>query len=358
MGLLRDRLKSLLAQRGAMSVADYMAWCLTERDDAYYRQGSPIGSQGDFITAPEISQIFGELIGVWLASVWRQMGAPAPFHLIELGPGRGTLMSDALRALRVAPGCLEAARIHLVERSETLRAAQEAALAKFAPAWHESLATVPEGPALLIANEFFDALPVQQFVYAGGGWRERVVTADGDALVFAPGRPSALPEASHPPPSPEDGAILEARPSALSVLEILGRRAKQSPLAALVIDYGYERDALGETLQAARRHGYVSPLAYPGESDLSAHVNFAELGRMARACGLSVWGPLQQGAFLQALGLETRLLRLAASADEEQKAKLLLGARRLTDPFQMGQLFKAIALTSLDLPAPPPFIQP
>ena len=352
----QDTLKRHLAERGPLSVADYMAWCLTGDERAYYRSGDPIGGTGDFITAPEISQIFGELTGLWMGSVWLAMGQPRPVMLIELGPGRGTLMRDALRALRVVPGFTQAARLHLVERSQTLRALQGQALAHAMPVWHESLETVPDGPAILIANEFFDALAVAQFVYCPDGWRERVVCLDAEGNpAFAAGKLARLPAASMPPLAPQPGAILEARPSALPVLRELGRRAGSSPAAALIVDYGYARDATGDTLQAVRAHAYAPPLDFPGASDLSAHVNFAELSRMAACCGLAAWGPLPQGAFLTALGLEARLHKLMASAGAEQRQGLFLGARRLTDPFQMGSLFKAMALTSVGLRAPPPF---
>ena len=351
-------LKAFLAARGAVSVADYMAWCLTGREDGYYRQGEPIGRTGDFVTAPEVSQIFGELIGLWMGAVWLSMGQPKPFTLAELGPGRGTLMSDALRALRVVPGFAEAARLHLVERSATLREAQAAALVAFTPVWHERLEDLPDGPLILVANEFLDALPVEQFVYTGQGWRSRVVKPGVDGVpAFAAGDRAVPPDTDALPP-PRPGDILESRRvAALPLLRDLGRRAQNHPLAALVVDYGYERDTYGDTFQAVRAHGYDHPLANPGAADLSAHVNFAELARMASASGLAVWGPLPQGEFLLALGLEARLQKLMSSARPEQTAGLILGARRLTDPYQMGGLFKAMALTGPGLPAPPPFMQ-
>jgi NADH dehydrogenase [ubiquinone] 1 alpha subcomplex assembly factor 7 len=334
-----------------------MAWCLTGRDGAYYRRGEPIGRTGDFITAPEVSQIFGELVGLWMGAAWLSMGRPKPLTVAELGPGRGTLMSDAMRALRVVPGFAETARLHLVERSTTLREAQAAALSAHAPHWHESLEHLPDGPLIIVANEFFDALPIAQFVYGEDGWRERVVQLGGDGgPVFALGCPVEVPAGQRLRP-PEAGDILESRLSALPLLQDLGRRAGEHPVAALVIDYGYERDAYGDTFQAVRAHGYDDPLANPGEADLSAHVNFAELARMASESGLAAWGPLQQGEFLLALGLEARLQRLLSSARPEQQSSLILGARRLTDPYQMGSLFKAMAITSPGRPAPPPFTE-
>jgi NADH dehydrogenase [ubiquinone] 1 alpha subcomplex assembly factor 7 len=354
----RNDLQEFIAGRGgSMSVAKFMAWCLTGREDAYYRQGEPIGRAGDFITAPEVSQIFGELIGVWMGAVWLSMGQPKPFTVVELGPGRGTLMSDACRALRVVPGFAEAARLHLVERSSTLREAQAAALSAYEPQWSERLEDVPDGPLILVANEFFDALPVEQFLYTEDGWRRRVVQlAANGGLEFAPGQ-CAEPPIFETLAAPEPGNILETRPASLPFLQDLGRRASRHPVAALIVDYGYDHDAYGDTLQAVREHGYDEPLANPGQADLSAHVNFAELARMASESGLAAWGPLPQGEFLLALGLEARLQRLLSSARPKQQSGLILGARRLTDPYQMGGLFKALALTGPGVPTPPPFTQ-
>jgi NADH dehydrogenase [ubiquinone] 1 alpha subcomplex assembly factor 7 len=349
----RDELKRLLAGRGQLSVADFMAWCLTGRESSYYRSAYPIGRAGDFVTAPEVSQIFGELIGLWAGATWLAMGRPRPVMLVEFGPGRGTLMSDALRACRVVPGFIEAARLHLVEASERLRETQRQTLGGHSPHWHASLESVPEGPAILIANEFFDALPVTQFIREGGQWHERILRLDADGQpCFAAGAAVSAPELDAPP---RDGAILETRPSAEPILREIGRRARAFPVAALIIDYGYESGAHGDTLQAVRGHEYDDPLAHPGEADLSAHVNFAELARRASAAGITCWGPEPQGAFLMALGLEARLQKLLASARTEQRPALLLGARRLADPFQMGSLFKVMALTSAGLPPPPAF---
>ncbi|WP_088348537.1 MULTISPECIES: SAM-dependent methyltransferase [Rhodomicrobium] len=352
-----DSLKNHLAERGPMSVGDYMAWCLTGSEAAYYRSGNPIGASGDFVTAPEVSQIFGELIAIWAYTVWQSMGMPRPFNLAELGPGRGTLMQDALRAARAMPGFIDAAQIHLVETSEALRAKQQQVLSAFcAPNWHQTVQAVPHEPLIVIANEFFDALPVEQHVFEKGSWHRRVVSLNAAGRpAFSTGRLAVPPVELMPPEPPREGDILEHRPSASALIAEFGRRAQSAPVAVLVADYGYERRDYGDTLQAVRTHGYANPLEAPGETDLSAHVNFAELTHAAESAGLNVWGPMPQSEFLLSLGLEARLRVLMSAARGEQRSALFLGARRLVDPFQMGNLFKVMAMTSRDLPPPAPF---
>jgi NADH dehydrogenase [ubiquinone] 1 alpha subcomplex assembly factor 7 len=350
-------LKRHLAEHGAMSTGDYMSWCLTGRHGAYYREGNPLGAHGDFVTAPEVSQIFGELVAMWAATVWQAMGEPASLVLVEMGPGRGTLMQDALRAAKSVPGFLDAAYVHLVESSTSLREAQEAMLSPLCkPHWHDDISTVPDAPAIVIANEFFDAMPVEQYVLSGGEWHRRVVTLNNAGEpVFGVGDPARPPAGLHPAAAPREGDILECRPLLGPLMAEFGRRAILDPFAMLIADYGYERPDYGDTLQAVRNHGYANPLEAPGETDLSAHVNFAELRFAAEDAGLAAWGPLSQGEFLLALGLEHRLRQLLTSAREDQRAALYLGARRLVDPYQMGSLFKVMALTGLGVPVPPPF---
>lgn len=352
-----ESLKRRIAERGPMSVSDYMAWCLTEGESAYYRRGNPLGASGDFVTAPEVSQIFGELIAIWCVAVWQSMGMPRPFVLAELGPGRGTLMQDALRAARAAPAFLEAAQVHLVETSATLREQQKQTLKPFCqPSWHKSVEKVPSGPIIVIANEFFDALPLEQHVYDNGSWHRRVVALDDRGRPhFALGRLALPPVELLPLSPPRDGDILEHRPAAAALIGEFGNRAKSAPIAMLIADYGYERRDYGDTLQAVKAHGYADPFDAPGECDLSAHVNFAELAGAAGRAGLEVWGPLSQSEFLLSLGLEERLRQLMSQASEDQRAALFLGARRLVDPYQMGSLFKVMAITSPDMAAPPPF---
>jgi NADH dehydrogenase [ubiquinone] 1 alpha subcomplex assembly factor 7 len=357
---LAARLRDRIACEGPISVHDYMEACLGDRGSGYYTTRQPIGAAGDFITAPEISQIFGELIGAWAAAVWQAMGAPSSVIVAELGPGRGTLMADALRVWRSAPEFLACVSVALVERSPVLAAVQREALGD-SPAqiqWYAALEDVPRGPLILIANEFIDALPVQQIVRAGGVWRERTVTLAGNGgFAFGAGAPlerddlpSWLGKADA-----ADGAVFEMRPAAFKLIEALAGRAKDAPVAALIADYGHAESGAGDTLQAVHRHRFADPLAAPGETDLTAHVDFAALKEAARARGLSTFGPMPQGRFLLKLGLQSRCDRLIRDATQDQRDAILSGAARLADPRQMGALFKVLALQSSGLAPPPPF---
>jgi len=357
---LAARLKRRIAAEGPISVEAFMEACLLDTAAGAYTARQPIGAKGDFITAPEISQIFGELIGLWAGAVWQAMGEPDAVTIAELGPGRGTLVSDALRAARASPKFLACLSVALIERSPVLAAAQGDALQGAQPpvGWYASLDEVPRGPLIVIANEFIDALPIRQFVRRGGAWYERVVTTRADGFAFAVSERVARDE-----DAPEEtgraapeGAVAETRPSALMLLRELASRAAEAPLAALMIDYGHDESGYGETLQAVRAHRYADPLATPGEADLSAHVDFAALKRSAEALGLKSYGPLPQGAFLLKLGLGERRDQLLATATEAQRAAIASGAARLADPQQMGVLFKVLALTSTGLLPPPPFV--
>ncbi|MSO71621.1 MAG: class I SAM-dependent methyltransferase [Alphaproteobacteria bacterium] len=305
-----------------------MALANTHPRHGYYTSRAPFGAAGDFITAPDISQMFGELIGLWCASVWEQMGQPRRVLLVELGPGRGTLASDALRAIRqVSPAFRQALELHLVETSRRLRAEQAAALAGENPAWHDAFAHVPRAPLLLIANEFFDALPVRQFLPDG---RERRVGLDGDALRF-------LDEASAP-------GVSEDSPERQALATAIAERVVAEGGASLLIDYGAERHDGGDTLQAVRRHRYAPVLESPGEADLSAPVDFGALAKAARQAGAAAHGPVGQGVFLRLLGIEARAALLAAKASAEQRAQISSALRRLTEPDAMGALFKVLAI--------------
>jgi NADH dehydrogenase [ubiquinone] 1 alpha subcomplex assembly factor 7 len=354
---LEEEIRRRILHDGPISVADYMALALGHPRYGYYMAREPFGRGGDFVTAPEVSQMFGELLGLWTADTWTRLGAPSLVRFIELGPGRGTLMADALRALRLAPDFLESATLHLVETSPRLRAIQQTSLAAapLRPDWHNRLEETPDGPAIVLANEFFDALPIRQLVRMDGGWRERVVGLIDDRLTFGLS-PSPLPAATVPdafaaaPP----GVVCEISPARLAVAEAIGRRVASSGGAAIVIDYGHFPSTPGETLQAVRGHAPVHPLAGPGQSDLTAHVDFNALANAARAGGAAVFGPTGQGDFLRALGIETRAASLKARASPEQAIAVDAALRRLVAADAMGMLFKAVAIASPGL-VPSPF---
>jgi SAM-dependent MidA family methyltransferase len=350
-------LKQRISAEGAISVQDFMHVCLYDAHHGYYRVREPLGRDGDFITSPEISQIFGELIGLWAVETWRAMGAPAQVSLIELGPGRGTLMADTLRASKVAPDFQKACSLHLVETSAPLRAQQKSALESFGLEirWHDALEQVDPGPAIVIANEFFDALPVQQFVRMDDGWHERcVVLGADDAFAFGIPPATTAPPAGAPTDA-KDGDVFELRLDADKVIAQLARRGADHAVSALLIDYGHLASACGDTLQAVRHHERADPLGAPGETDLTAHVDFAALARSACAAGLQVWQPLEQRAFLLSLGLAQRCAQLEAAAGEAGELDIRTAAQRLVDPDQMGTLFKVMAIGSANLPAPPAF---
>jgi NADH dehydrogenase [ubiquinone] 1 alpha subcomplex assembly factor 7 len=355
-------LKAAIAHRirreGPLSVAAFMAMVLHDPDYGYYARRDPLGRAGDFLTAPEISQIFGELIGLCLADWWQRAGRPDPIVLAELGPGHGTLLADLLRAAATAPDFRHALRLHLVEASPVLRAMQQHRLAAAEPHFVDSIDLLPPGPLLLIANEFLDALPIRQLVRGRAHWSERLVALDPDGgLVFANGpEHSALsllvPAALRELPS---ATIVEICPAAAALAAWLGGRLKQAPGLALVIDYGAFPSAAGATLQAVRHHQRANVLDDPGSADLSAHVDFASIKTVAEAAGAAVHGPVPQGRFLLALGAEARLQALLAGATPAQRPALESGVARLIDPAQMGTLFKVLAMTSPDLPAPAGF---
>ena len=348
---LLDVVRKRIRRDGPMPVDAYMQICQTDPQHGYWQRAGSIGAGGDFITAPEISQACGELIGLWCAVVWQGMGRPAPLRLIELGPGRGTLMRDALRAARTVPGFLDATTVDLIEASRPLQELQHQALASCVPiAWHDTVNEVPDGPAIVIANEFLDALPIRQLVFRDGVWRERVVEVDSHgALRFAAG-PEADCEGEGPA---APGAILELRAAEDELFAQLEKR--QGPLAALFIDYGPTEPAYGDTLQAVRRHAYVDPLGAPGSADLTAHVQFARLACKARAAGLTAAGPITQTEFLGALGIAERAARLMA-ANPTQAGSIEAGVQRLISPTGMGELFKVMAVRSRTLPPLPPFV--
>ena len=362
MSPLEIEIRRRIAAAGPMPVSEYMALCLGDPQYGYYTTRDPLGARGDFITAPEISQMFGELIGLWMAAVWKQMGAPENIRIIELGPGRGTLMNDAMRAAQVMPAFREAIVLHLVEISPALRAVQERTLDALTMSilWHAALDEVPKGPAIIIANEFFDALPINQAVKTERGWHERRIEIDSVGnLAFTFARdPIAhfdmlLPAAVRKAP---EQAIFEWRDDGVAME--LGRRIGDDGGAALVVDYGYTESAVGETLQAVGQHTYVDPLTAPGNIDLTAHVDFQALARAAEAMGANGFGPLDQSDFLRRLGIETRAAALKAKAASRAAADDIdVALARLTAHGRtgMGGLFKVAAFAHPSVGVPPGF---
>ncbi|MCC7017070.1 MAG: SAM-dependent methyltransferase [Rhodospirillales bacterium] len=360
---LAERMRRRIAAAGPLTVAEFMEDALAHPTLGYYATRDPLGVRGDFITAPEVSQMFGELLGLWSALVWQSMGSPDPVRLVELGPGRGTLMADALAAARVVPGFAAAARVHFVEVSPTLRARQTETMAARAPGiaveWHDCVGDVAEGPAIVLANEFFDAMPIRQFRRGPDGWRERLVeTTEDGRLAFAYSEPCP----PLVPPTwddvlgdvPEDG-VVEVSPAACAVAGLVGERIARSGGAALIVDYGHEQSAPGDTLQAVRAHGYDDPLAAPGEADLTAHVDFAALAHAGARAGVRALGPVPQGVFLRRLGIGARAEVLMRSAAPDVARDVKLALHRLTSPEAMGNLFKVLAFLHPALPRPPGF---
>ncbi|HSK30447.1 MAG TPA: SAM-dependent methyltransferase [Candidatus Limnocylindria bacterium] len=348
-----------IARTGSISIADYMAVALGHPQYGYYMHRDPFGAPGDFVTAPEISQIFGELIGLWCVVVWEQMAQPAPVLLTELGPGRGTLLADALRAATSArPEFAAAVRLHLVETSPFLRERQRICLAATHPGlearWHDRLENVPKThPLLLIANEFFDALPIRQYVRTNDRWQERRIglRPDGSGFVFV------LEAVSNPtlPEPTEYGSVVERCPAAARLAYEIGARVTRHGGAALIIDYGYSHGASAETLQSVRHHAFHDVLDHPGDADLTAHVDFGALLAAARGAGARTYGPIPQGAFLARLGIEPRTEALLERATSDQATAIATAFRRLVHPAEMGLMFKAVAVASPDLPPPPGF---
>jgi SAM-dependent MidA family methyltransferase len=338
---IEARLRNLIALTGPLTVAQYMA----EANAHYYSTRDPLGAAGDFTTAPEISQMFGELVGLCLADLWERAGQP-PARYVELGPGRGTLAADALRAMRSAGLMPE---VELVEISPVLREAQGARVP--GARWHDDVSVLRDDkPLLIVANEFFDALPIHQLVRTETGWRELVVTCSGERFDRVPGpaRPeSAIPAHLRPGPA---GTILETSPASVSVVRHIAQLLARAGGAALIIDYGHSRSQPGDTLQAVSGHSYADPWQGPGTRDLTAHVDFEALGTAAEAEGVRVLGPAEQGAWLRGLGIEARAAALARSSGRE--ADMEAARERLTAPDQMGALFKVLALVAPNWPDP------
>lgn len=349
---LKDIIVRRIRHDGPLSVADYMATCLLHPEHGYYSTRDPFGTDGDFTTAPEISQMFGELIGLSLAQSWLDQGAPDRFTLAELGPGRGTMMADVLRATAKVPGFHAAAQVTLFEASSTLRRIQSDTIAH-PLTYLEDIADLPQLPLFLVANEFFDALPIRQFVRDGAGWRERQVGIDGETLQFGLGPNLPQPALSHRLEDTKDGDMIEDCPGAAPIIDGIGTRITRHGGAAIVIDYGDWR-SLGDTLQALQNHAPTDPLQCPGGADLTAHVDFEALCA-AVPCAHSKVTP--QGVFLERLGITQRAQSLAASLRDTALDAHIDAHRRLTHPDEMGNLFKVLGLFPKQH-APPAGLEP
>jgi SAM-dependent MidA family methyltransferase len=347
---LQSEIKRLIKLSGPMPVWRYMELCLTHPQHGYYISRDPLGREGDFTTSPEVSQMFGELLGLWAASIWKAIGSPTTLRLIELGPGRGTLMADALRALRVLPPLYQALSVHLVEINPVLRERQKAALAGVRViAWHDSIEEVPKGPSVIFANEYFDCLPIHQAVKRETGWHERTVEIDGNGKLAFGVSDEVIPrfEVLLPPlvRAAPVGAIFEWRPDT-EIMKIATRMRDQRG-AALIIDYGHIRSDAGDTFQAIARHSFADPLKNPGQADVTAHVDFQALLRAGEDLGARVHGPVPQGDFLKRLGIETRALALMAKTTHEVSEDISTALKRLTGGGRsgMGSMFKVLAIS-------------
>jgi len=352
MTALGDEIAMIIAHDGPMTLERYMSLALCHPRYGYYMTRDPFGSAGDFITAPEISQMFGELVGLWITEAWRAAGSPGHAHLVELGPGRGTLMADVLRVGQVSSPFLESIDIHLIEASSILEAVQRRTLAQSPRPihWSGDFSHIPRGPVFVIANEFFDALPVRHFIKGPRGWSERLVGLDQRGALMFGSSSEVEPDLNVPA---ERGAVIEVGAIGQRLMVEIADRIVAEGGAMLVVDYGYLETSLGETLQAVKRHAYVNPLAEPGEADLTTHVDFAALGRAAKSSGAKTLGPVTQGAFLRQLGVVQRAEALSRRATPEQRADLAAALHRLAGTGNarqtMATLFKAMAVTHPDM---------
>jgi SAM-dependent MidA family methyltransferase len=345
MTALKKRIASLIAASGPISIADYMALCLFDPADGYYTTREPFGAEGDFTTAPEISQMFGELVAVWLYAAWQAAGRPANATLAEIGPGRGTLMTDMLRALHKLDPAYSG--VAMIETSPRLREIQQQTLANSdAPIrWHDTVSTLPDAPLFIVGNELFDAIPTRQFVKIGAAWHERAVgIGEAGKLAFVAG-PATIEAAVLPAEAADApaGSIFEFAPARTAIMETIAERIAALGGAGLFVDYGHLKPGIGDTLQALRKHRYDDVLAHPGEADLTSHVDFSALALAARAHGLDAH-LATQGEFLPAMGLLERAGKLGANADAMGREKISGEVERLAGPDAMGSLFKVLAV--------------
>lgn len=368
---LEELIKERIRRYGAITIADYMHMALSHPEHGYYMKRDPLGVAGDFITAPEISQVFGEIIGAWLVHNWQLSGSPKEVMLVELGAGRGTLMADILRSTKNVSGFHEAISVHLVETSPVLQQKQWKLLAgkHKRVEWHGSIDELPQLPMLLVANEFFDALPIRQFVKKHDGWHERMVGVEGDKLVFMTNEKKAmLPISMIPAQSILEDLegilgeekklaavatskenIIETCEPAIMIIRQVSEHISKHGGAALVIDYGYTEGSQKDTLQAMKNHAYHDVLKDVGDADLTAHVDFLALSQVAQTEGVNVHQTIAQGAFLMQMGAGIRTTNLCETANSEQQKALITGLKRLADPEEMGRMFKVLAITSKNI---------
>ncbi len=349
---LATLLAARIAADGPMTLADYMAECLLNPLHGYYTTRQPFGQAGDFITAPEVSQMFGELLGLCLAQSWMDQGRPDPFILAETGPGRGTLMADVLRAMRTVPGLRAAAQVHLIEASAALMACQRETLAGEEVIWHDQVATLPQSPLFLVANEFFDALPIRQFQRTATGWAERQVGYGDAGLAFGLAQLTRYGALEHRLGDTAVGDIVETCPALPAVAGQIAARIAAWGGTAIIIDYGDWRSR-GDTFQALKAHQPVDCLATPGQADLTAHVDFEALSAAFAGSGAAVTRMTAQGVFLERLGITARAAALARSLTGPAADRHIAAHRRLTHPAEMGELFKVIACHPEHTPPPP-----
>ena len=357
---LHDVIVRHIRDHGPMTISTFMAMALGHPQFGYYMHRDPFGRAGDFITAPEISQLFGEMIGVWLADLWLRMDRPNPFLLVEAGPGRGTLMADIMRATVRVDGFHAAARIHLVETSPNLKIVQSENLNGFAPRWHDSIDTIPDdAPILFVANEFLDALPIHQLVHTDAGWAERMigVNDDGD-LIFGLAPADASLVTCVPAGLKNDtGNIFEVAPARTGFTQLLSERIAHQGGAALFIDYGHARPGMGDTLQAMKNHKFVNLFDDPGAADVTSHVDFSAIASAATAHNVHATAIVEQWQFLELMGIRLRADKLMASANGAQADTIRSGLERLIAPDQMGGLFKVVALYNHQTPIPSGFTE-
>ena len=357
MSKLEKVIQDTINKTGPITVAKFMELSLGHPQFGYYTTRDPIGTEGDFVTSPEISQIFGELIALWSATCWEQMNSPERVEIIECGPGRGTLMTDFLRTSKAIPEFDKAINLHFLETSPILKDRQSKMLNGVSIKWHNSLDTVPIGPTILIANEFLDALPVHQLVKTPEGWAERRINRANKGFVFITDKPSyktkaKIPESLH---NAVTGSVYEYSSAALEVADKLVQRFKAAPGYALFIDYGNDQYETGDTLQAVKAQSYTDILLNPGEVDLTAHVNFAALSEHIKGHGVSTLGPISQASFLISLGIFHRTRDLIKDANPDQTRILTSGTGRLINFHQMGALYRVFVAMGTDLPAPAGF---